>query len=237
MRVLSYNVKGLQLDREALVEVIAAAAPDVLLLQEAPRGPLGGRRTRALARDVGLVAVVAHRRGRGAAIALRPELLPRVLDARGVVLESRLARFRRGWPTPRGYAVVQLASPHGEAPTTIASVHMSAIPAQRARHLPAYRALVARGPGRLVLGGDLNENPGGPTWRALCPPLRDASPDLTDRTMPARNPRSRLDAFLVGPGITVASVVVLGGERVERASDHRPVLMTLTEPPHTSPST
>src|SRR5690554_4089411 len=144
VRLLSYNVKGLQLDRQALVQVIRAAAPDVLLLQEAPRGPLGGRRTRGLAREVGLVAVVAHRRGRGAAIAVRPELLPHVLDARGVVLESRLARFRRGWPTPRGYAVVRLASPHGGEPTTIVSVHMSAIPAQRARHLPAYRALVAR---------------------------------------------------------------------------------------------
>ncbi|SFF22131.1 Metal-dependent hydrolase, endonuclease/exonuclease/phosphatase family [Flavimobilis marinus] len=234
MRVLSYNVKGLQLDRDAIVAVIRSADPDVLLLQEAPRGPWGPRRTRRLARDVGLVAVVAGWRGRGAAIAVRPELAPHVAQARGVVIESRLARFRRGWPTPRGYAVVRLRAP-GQEPTTFASVHMSALPAQRARHLPAYRRLVGTGAERLVLGGDLNENPGGPTWVALCPPLRDASPDNTDKTMPARTPRHRLDAFLVGPQIAPGHVAVLGGALVERASDHRPVLMTLTEPPHTSP--
>lgn len=233
MKVLSYNVKGLQLDRDAVVEVIRAAAPDVLLLQEAPRGPWGPRRTRQLARDAGLVAVVAGLRGRGAAIAVCPELLPHVAQARGVAIESRLARFRRGWPTPRGYAVVRLGAP-GQEPTTYASVHMSALPAQRARHLPTYQRLVAADAGRLVLGGDLNENPGGPTWRALCPPLRDASPESTARTMPARTPRHRLDAFLVGPQIGAARVDVLDGPLVERASDHRPVLMTLTEPSHTS---
>src|SRR5699024_2329497 len=99
VKVLSYNVKGLQVDRDAVVEVIRAAAPDVLLLQEAPRGPWGPRRTRQLARDAGLVAVVAGLRGRGAAIAVRPALLPHVAQARGVAIESRLARFRRGWPT------------------------------------------------------------------------------------------------------------------------------------------
>ena len=231
LRVMTYNIKFLALDADAARRVVRAEAPDVLLLQETPRWVLGRRRTRAFARSVGLEVVAGGIAGRACAVAVAPHLRAQVVEGRGVAFEPRRARFRAGWPTPRGYAYVRLARPGSPAGTsggalTLVSVHLSALPAQRARHLPVYRALAAREAPDVVVGGDLNENPRGPSVVGLQPPLRDA--DATQApTQPADVPRSRLDGFLVGGTVTVRGVHVPDGPDVLVGSDHRPAVLDL----------
>ena len=228
VRVLTYNLKSLTLDAGAARRVIALADPDVVLVQESTRWLRGPARMAAFAASLGMVAVVNSFAARGSAILLRRSLVPRVRRASGVAIESRWVRLRSGWPTPRGYAVLHLAAPTPDAPgLTFFSLHMSALEGQRQRHLPTIAAAVAAlGAENLIVGGDLNENPGGPSWLGLTPPLRDASPELTVPTFPASGPRSRLDAFLIGSHVRVADVQVLSGPEVEVGSDHRPVVAT-----------
>lgn len=232
LRVMTYNIKFLALDAAAARRVVRAEAPDVLLLQETPRWVLGRWRTRAFARSVGLEVVAGGIAGRACAVAVAPHLLTQVVEGRGVAFEPRWVRFRRGWPTPRGYAYVRLARRGSEGPSgaddvlTLVSVHFSAQPPSRALHVPVYRALAAREAPDVVVGGDLNENPRGPSVLALQPPLRDADPAQAP-TQPVDAPRSRLDGFLVGDTVTVRSVHVPDGPDVLVASDHRPAMLEL----------
>ena len=74
LRVLSYNVRGLRDDRQALAEVVRAADPDVVCVQEAPRFLRWRSTCAALARTSGLVVVGgghAPRPGRRAPAAAR----------------------------------------------------------------------------------------------------------------------------------------------------------------------
>lgn len=254
LRVMTYNIKFLALDAAAARRVVRAEAPDVLLLQETPRWILGRRRTRAFARSVGLEVVAGGIAGRACAVAVAPHLLTQVVEGRGVAFEPRWVRFRKGWPTPRGYAYVRLArrvvdgasgaDASGTEPSgtdvprpgtrgarpddalTLVSVHFSAQPPSRALHVPVYRALAAREAPDVVIGGDLNENPRGPSVVALQPPLRDADPAQAP-TQPVDAPRSRLDGFLVGDTVTVRSVHVPDGPDVLVGSDHRPAVLEL----------
>ncbi len=236
LRVLTYNIKSLTLDWSAARRVVTDATPDVVLIQEAPRWLTGPRRMRRFARECGLHVVVGGWRGRGTAILLRPALLPRLAAAQAVAVESRFARFHRGWPTARGYVLVRIAPP-GNTPSsagprtpdvlTLVSAHFSADAAARARHRRVYRDLVLLEAPALVLGGDLNENPRGPSISALIPPLRHADPEQGP-TSPVREPRTRLDAFLVGDAVAVGSAEVLQGPDVLTGSDHRPVVITVS---------
>src|SRR3954471_19771065 len=52
---MSYNVHGLSDDRSALIELVRELAPDVLIVQEAPRRFRWRHKCAALADDAGLV--------------------------------------------------------------------------------------------------------------------------------------------------------------------------------------
>src|SRR4051812_49819276 len=59
LRLLTYNVKSLSEDGEAVADVIRACAPDVVAVQEAPRKLRWRSKRAALARKSGLVVATA----------------------------------------------------------------------------------------------------------------------------------------------------------------------------------
>src|SRR5881227_1066636 len=63
LRVLSYNVRALRDDAEAVSDVIRACAPDVVCVQEAPRFLRWRSKRAAIARKAGLVVATADRPG------------------------------------------------------------------------------------------------------------------------------------------------------------------------------
>src|SRR3954453_19301588 len=63
LRLLTYNVKSLNEDGEAVADVIRACAPDVVAVQEAPRHLRWRSKRAALARRSGLVVATADRPG------------------------------------------------------------------------------------------------------------------------------------------------------------------------------
>lgn len=212
MRVMTYNVKGLDIGVDAVVEVVRDAAPDVLGLQEPPRGLHGARRLAELADRTGLRVVLADRRSRTTALLLR----------RGAPLDEARAQALPWRPgqVPRGYCVARTGG------VTVVVVHLPLGSRERLAQLDRVLHDVVRMPGPYVVLGDLNEEPGGPTWARLTSGLVDAVADPAP-TFTARRPRRRLDAVLVSPGLRVVGSAVRRDDVTRRASDHLPVVVDL----------
>ncbi|MET8158499.1 endonuclease/exonuclease/phosphatase family protein [Sphaerisporangium sp. NPDC005289] len=229
IRVGTYNVRSMYDDNAALARVVRAMAPDVLCLQEAPRLLRWRRRRAWLARAAGL-RIVTGRRWGGVAVMAGP-------GTRAVHAESHLLRPFAGLER-RGVAIA-VVERDGVA-LTVASVHLDLRAAARLCHAVEIMGLaqdVSRRFGApLVLAGDVNEQPGGPTWDYLTRTLADCYP-LAPRgdglTFTARRPGKRLDAVLAAPGVAVRSCggVDAAAADLRAATDHLPVLAELLAAP------
>ncbi len=132
------------------------------------------------------------------------------------------------WPA-RGVAAAAVAK--GGARLTVASIHLPLQPAERLAH--ALRVLQIRaslGGEHALVAGDINERPGHAAWQALHDGgLRDLGPD-SGPTFPASGPTKRIDGVLATSAVAVHSYEVLDVPGVERASDHRPILVSVRVP-------
>ena len=212
LRVVSLNVRGLRDDRAALVRVLRKAAPDVVALQEPPRGPWAGTRLRRVARAADLRVAVAGHGARTTALLVRADEAP--VQGRAVRLPRRGGRVRRG---------VVLADVRG---VRVVGVHLGLHSAERQDHVRRVLALVREASGPCVVAGDLNEQPGGTAARQLTSVLRDAAADAGP-TYPAAGPTHRIDVVLVSSGIAVEHAAVLRDLDASTASDHLPVVVDL----------
>lgn len=228
---MTWNVRDLLGDPFALTRVLRAADADVVCLQEAPRWPGSRNRLWRLAGRAGLFFVDGGRASAGTAllVSLRTE----ARDAVAVRLPVR------GWRTrPRGYVRARV-SLVGSAPVQVTCLHLGLDPDERARHVglvlddlpPALADLAQAVP--VLLAGDLNERPDGPSWVRLLSRAVDPGADAPP-TFRSDRPRHRIDAVLVDPSLQVRSYGFPTGVQeadVVAASDHRPVLAEVVLPP------
>jgi endonuclease/exonuclease/phosphatase family metal-dependent hydrolase len=221
LRVLTYNVRSLRDDLDALARVVRRCAPDVMLVQEAPRLLRWRSKRAALARRCGLVVATTDRPG-GLCIltALRVDLI-----------STSFALLPR---TPRHHqrALVGATVACGGAHWRVMSVHMSTDEAERRGHLEAVESALSHPEDEapLIVGGDINEDPGGPMFSLLSGRLQDAFGLVGSGhgfTSPSMSPRRRLDAIFAESPIEVRSCEVVDGPDVGEASDHLPVLAVL----------
>lgn len=231
MRVLTWNVWGLRAGTRPVAAVLRAARVDVACLQECPRGPLAGVRTRILARAAGMRLV-----GRAAGVAL---LVGAGIDVDDVATAREPRRWRGWWWTyPRASVSARLreaGSAGGGSAVVAVVVHLDVDEAARLRH--ARRLLAEHGDKeRWFLAGDLNAAPGDPARDLLARDLHDPGTVPTYPAGRARPPRRRIDAVLVRglePAATQVPRAQAGdgrGRRGRPLSDHLPVLVTLTPP-------
>ncbi len=216
LRAVTYNVHGLRDDRTALVEVVRELAPDVLILQEAPRRLRWRVRNAHLAHDLGLVYVAGGAPSLG-----------------NVILTSLRVRVQESWAlryplTPgRHMRGAVFARCHLEAGSfVVAGSHLSTDPVERPAQAGRLAAALAGIDQPVILGADLNEPPGGPAWAALTGRLTDQ--DGSSVTFPPTG--LRIDAVLVDPRITVKRYQVAQPPAARRASDHLPVVADLELP-------
>lgn len=221
LRVLSYNVRGLRDDGAALAEVVRAADPDVVCVQEAPKYLRWRARCAALARRWGLLYVAGG--GSTGGTALFVHLRVEVDGPRELALSHRY-----GWPD-RGAAAAVVTK--GVVRLAVASVHLPLAERQRHQHASRVREALATYETRHRLAaGDLNERPPGPGWTAFgVGGLHDLDP-ACGPTFPAANPARRIDGILATEGVEVIEHRVLDGAAVARASDHRPLLAVVRVP-------
>ncbi|MFF0381224.1 endonuclease/exonuclease/phosphatase family protein [Streptomyces sp. NPDC004286] len=230
IRVLGYNVRSLRDDTEALARVINACAPDVLLLQEAPRFFRWRKKLARLAKATNLVYLTGGAPAAGPAILC--SLRATVEHAEDTLLPLTPGQHRRGLAT----AVVRF----GKARLGLVSCHLGLQKAERRAHGGLLlERLGALGVEHAVVGGDLNEGPAGPAFTLLAEALQDAAtvaPHGGTDTFPATAPDRRIDAVLATRGIEVLACGVptdlpgVTGSDLRAATDHLPVLAALRIP-------
>ena len=249
MRLLTYNIlKGGEGREAEIVEVIRAAAPDVVVVPEV-RSADSFRR---IAAALGMAPRLAEGRGR---IPLRVGLLSR--------LPVPSFRTLRLWPVWPG-CIEATVRPNDGLPLTVYGVHLAAyypwfLEWWRAHQVRALLGHVRRtAPGdRHLLAGDFNAVAPGdrasladaPLWvraqtwfqlgrvprRALRPLLdagyvdcfREMRPREDGFTLPSTGPRVRLDYVFAAPalaGVLSGCRVVKEPAAAASASDHLPVM-------------
>jgi endonuclease/exonuclease/phosphatase family metal-dependent hydrolase len=223
LRVMTYNVRSLRDDVDAVAAVVRESAPDVLLVQEAPRFLRWRSKRAALARRCGLVVGTADRPG---GLCVMTALRVEIMSTSFALLPKTPQRHQR--------AVVSAVVRLGGIEWRVVSTHLSTDPAERVRHLPAIWSAVADDSAEpLVIGADVNEDPIGPVFGELAATLQDCF-DVAGvgngLTSPAISPRRRLDAIFADRAVTVVSCEAVSTPSVETASDHRPVLAVLRPP-------
>jgi len=222
LRLLSYNVRSMRDDVDALGRVMREIAPDVAIVQEAPRFLRWRSACAALARRAGLVLVTG---GRASGANL-------VLSSLGVdVLATAELAFS---PDPRlhhrGAAVAVLR--RAGARFAVAGTHLDLIEAPRLRHLDeladfAEGFVPADVP--LIVGGDINAAPGSLTWQRLERFGADAFAAAGSGdgfTYSALAPVRRIDGVFADPRLRLLSAETIDSADVRIASDHRPLLVS-----------
>lgn len=218
LRVVSYNVHGLRDDRAALVALVRELAPDVLVVQEAPRRFRWRQKCAFLASETGLVVAAGGQPSLG-----------------NLLLVSLRVAIRRTWClryplTPgrhlRG-AVFAEGAVRG-ATFTVSGSHLATDPAERPAQAASWKAELSRVEGPLIAAADLNEGPGGGAWRTVQDGLLSSGEDVP--TFPAALPQRRIDGLFVSPGIGIERYEIISTERARAASDHLPVVADLLLP-------
>jgi endonuclease/exonuclease/phosphatase family metal-dependent hydrolase len=234
VRVLSYNIRSMRDDRAALARVIRACAPDLALIQEAPRFFRWRKAAAWLARRTDLMYVT------GGATACGPMILSslraQVERTEDLLLPRTPGLHQRGFAS----AVVRF----GRARLSVLSCHLSLRPDERYEQAGLLLdRLAAMGLPHAVVGGDLNDRPEGRAFRRLAAELQDAwsvKPWGGEHTSTPAERHQRIDAILATEGVEVLGCGVpvglpgITGADLGAATDHLPVLAALRVPaaPH-----
>lgn len=236
LRILCYNIhygQGMDgvYDVARLAEVIKAAKPDLVALQEVDVGVKRSGRVHQ-AQRLGELTGMAVRFGPsqhfegglfGNAVLTR---LP-ILDVQIHPLPYTEATPERT-TYPRGAIAVTVTAPDGK-PLRFVSTHFQHnVPEDRVAEALAINELFAAGDEgpRTVLAGDMNAKPDEEPVRLLLERWTNATDDPPSPTVPVVNPVSRIDYIFFRPAVAFR----LREARViaeTMASDHRPVFAEL----------
>ncbi|MDI3403061.1 endonuclease/exonuclease/phosphatase family protein [Streptomyces cavernicola] len=230
IRVLSYNIRSMRDDTDALARVIAACEPDLVLIQEAPRFFRWRKKLAKLAAASDLVILSGG--GTAAGPALLCSLRATVERTEDVLLPLTPGLHRRGFAT----AVVRF----GGARLGVLSCHLSLQTDERYEQGGMLLdRLAGLGVEHAVAGGDLNDRPGGRTFRRLAAALQDCwavKPWGGEYTSIPTDPHQRIDAIFATSGIEVLGCGVpsehagITEADLRAATDHLPVLAALRVP-------
>jgi endonuclease/exonuclease/phosphatase family metal-dependent hydrolase len=217
LRVLSYDVRGLRGDPAAVVGVIRAARPDVVLLQQAPTSTRWRSRCAALARETELVVVGGDRKAAGNLVLSR--LRNKVLGVISTPLPG-------SWRHRAGMVLAVLEV--GGSRVVVISTRFALDTVQRGRQADALASRIGGLGDQVICGLGVNDDPGTSAWNTVAARLRDAYsvvPEGGGATFPAFAPNRRIDAIFVSGGVTVLAAGVPDGlPAAAAASDHLPVL-------------
>ncbi|NNF41995.1 MAG: metallophosphoesterase [Phycisphaerales bacterium] len=230
LRVMAYNVKtGLGLDGRRdlsrIAEVIRAAAPDVVTLQEIDRGATRSARVdqpRALGRRLGMDHAY------GPFMAFQGGEYGMAVLSRYPIRDARNLPLPEGRREPRTALAIEVETPAGVV--TVVGVHLDwlADDAERFAQAEALIAHVETLDGPVVLAGDFNDEPGSRTITLLRERFVEVAKPAGERfTFPAGTPDREIDYVFLRPaaGLRGISARVID-EPV--ASDHRPVVAECT---------
>jgi endonuclease/exonuclease/phosphatase family metal-dependent hydrolase len=217
LRVLTYNILLGGRRGQPLHDVVRAVAPDVLLVNESPKLPVLWRRDcDRLVRRWELRRVAGGRPAGSNLIAVAPGV--GVKSASAQVIPQPFRQPRRGVAAAQLRVAGRLVG--------VVSCHLSLVRESRPRELDVVLRAADGLRGPVVLAGDLNEVPTGPSWERLRAAGFVDHGSAAWRTFPASAPDRRIDALLLRGAATVTHHGDPGVDPalLAAASDHRPVL-------------
>jgi endonuclease/exonuclease/phosphatase family metal-dependent hydrolase len=223
LRILGYNIHSSKDDLRALASVVRSVAPDVAILQEAPRRFRWRQKCADLARSFDLTVAAGG------------------LPSLGNLLLTNLrVRVRQSWCvqyplTPgrhmRGAVFAECSV--GQARFAVAGSHLSIDATERVSQAMTLKKHLVEIGTPLIVAADVNENSGGAAWRTVADGLVDAAVacDCHDRpTFSCANPSDRIDLVLVDPRIKIVDYDVLDSPAARAASDHFPLIVDVELP-------
>ncbi len=234
LKILSYNVHSCigtdrKLDPARIAEVIAAAEPDIIGLQELD---VGRSRTGGVDQAHIIASLLQMEFHFQAAMSVAEE---RYGDAILTALPARTVKGG-GLPSigePRGAIWVEVNL--GSHCLQVFNTHLGLRGRERMTQINTLLGAAwlghPRGRGNpQVLIGDFNAIPSSATYKAAARRLTDVQSALPRRsgpTFPSRYPLLRIDHIFVSPGIIPVKTEVISTPLARRASDHLPVLATV----------
>lgn len=242
LRVLVYNLHAGkdaagEGNLERVSDLIRETAADLVLLQEVDRGTRrsgGVDQLAELERRTGLVGAFGKTlRYQGGDYGIA--VLSRWPVARDTLIRLPVepAQARAGGSRePRGVLRVRVDAPSGRI--EVLNTHLDASPDGAYRRQEVETVLrvaeeLGAGEGEVLIGGDLNAEPGSPTVGRLTGTgwvdAWGACGEGDGRTYPADEPAKRIDYLFLEPGRSCAAARVVAAD----ASDHRPLLVVVPE--------
>ena len=220
IRVMTYNIFMGGRHGSPLHEVVRQSAPDVLLVNECPKWPLIWKhRCRLLAETWEMRYAGGGRNAGSNMLAAGRSVAVKRLEAK--TFDTPLFKPRRG--------VVAAQLRIDSRLLGVVGCHLSLDADRRAIEVEQILRIADTLRGPVILGGDLNERPNGPSWQRL---RRAGFVDHGSAewlTYPAGEPEKRIDALLVRGNVTVTQHGDPGVplDLQAAASDHRPVFAVL----------
>jgi len=221
MRLLSYNVRSMRDDVDALARVMREVNAHVALIQEAPRFLRWRSQCATLARRGGMVLVTGSRVS-GANLVLS-SLAVEVVATHDVAFTADRHLHHRG----AAVAVLRLAG----SEFAVAGTHLDLIEAPRLRHLDELATFAAANlpeTAPLIVGGDLNAVPSSATWQRMQQFGTDAFAAVgvgDGLTYSAIAPVRRIDGVFADPRLRPLRAEAIDSADVRIASDHRPLVV------------
>jgi endonuclease/exonuclease/phosphatase family metal-dependent hydrolase len=157
VRVLCYDVNGLRGDRGAMDAMVRELAPDVVIVQGAPRRVRWRTRCADMADRFGLVYAGGGEPSLGNVVLVSMRVSVR--EVRYVQYPLVAGQLFRG-------AILARCAVAG-MPFVVAGSQFAAVPGQRHTQAAILAAVLSDVDDLLVLGADVNEEVGGPAWRIL----------------------------------------------------------------------
>lgn len=220
LRLLSYNVRSLRDDSVAVARVIRDIAPQVAIIQEAPRFLRWRSECAGLARRAGLVWVTGGR-STGANLILS-SLAVDTVSRHEITFTKQPKLHQRG----AALAVLRLAGTE----FAVAGTHLDLVESARLLHLDELAVAIADQLPDVpaIVGGDMNAVPGSRTWQRL----QDFGADTFEVSgtgdgfsYSAADPVRRIDAVFADRRLRPLRAEVLDSPDIRIASDHRPLVV------------
>lgn len=223
IRVMSYNIHSSKDDLGALAAVVRGEAPDLVLVQEAPRRFRWRAKSARLARQWGMLHVGGGLWALGNS--LFTNLRIGVRETWNVQFPLTPGKHMRG--------AVFARCTVGRSRFVAVGTHLSLDATERVVQAQLLKEHLAGLDEPYIVCGDLNEEPGGGGWRTLADGLTDAA-EVRDRghmfTFSCTSPRRRIDGIFLDPAIEVLDYRLIDTEQARRASDHFPLVADLALP-------
>lgn len=226
--VMTFNIRhGIGMDKvldlERTARLIDAADPDIVILNEVDQGTarsFGVFQTDSLGKLLGMNAIF------GRSIDYDGGEYGNALLSKYDVIEFRIIDLSTD-SLLEGRSIFISMLDMGSDTLIVMGTHLGLKPDERQLQIEHIMDVLPNSQ-RLILAGDFNFEPGSEPFNRVVSKFSDSAGDKPEDTFPADDPEKRIDYIFYGAGLELKERSGFEHPDLNRASDHRPVIMRFT---------